>query len=67
MAEPVPLARITMSVDPANPIGIHMELDVGDPVDGVTAEDVFSALMASIGILGCSLDASWARIKATRN
>ena len=63
-----PLVKITLTVDDVpDPPGIHMELDIADPADGIDGGVVIVALAAVSGHMASALDAAWASILAERN
>jgi hypothetical protein len=67
MTGPEPLARLTLLFDPAHPEGIHLDLDIGEPADGVTGEDLAQTMVASARLIAWSVNQAWDRLRAERN
>lgn len=67
MTGPRPLACLTLVFDPAQPNAMGLELDIGEPADGVTAEDLTRTLLAAARMVGPTVAASWDRQRAERN
>jgi NADPH-dependent 2,4-dienoyl-CoA reductase/sulfur reductase-like enzyme len=61
------LARVTLVYDRARPGGIMLDLDIGEPVDGLTGEDLALAVLAAARLIAQAVDTSWAHQLAERN
>jgi hypothetical protein len=62
-----PLLRLTVSHCPDDLEALVLDVDLGAPVDGVTAEDVGHVLAVLLARLIPDLDRAWSDLAASRN